>query len=125
SCAFDPKLAGKSLADITAERGRKVTVESAAETAIEIQQKGGCSAVFHAISEEDIDAILRSPYGMIGSDGEVPKFGEGAPHPRTYGTFARVLGRYVRERKTISLESAVRKMAGFPAERLKLLDRRL
>jgi dihydroorotase/N-acyl-D-amino-acid deacylase len=124
-CAFDPKLAGKSLADITAERGRKVTVENAAETAIEIQQKGGCSAVFHAISEEDIDAILRSPYGMIGSDGEVPKFGEGAPHPRSYGTFARVLGLYVRERKTISLETAVRKMAGFPADRLKLLDRGL
>jgi len=125
NCGFDPKLAGKSLAEITADRGRKATVENAAETAIEIQQKGGCSAVFHAISEEDIDAILRSPYSMIGSDGEIPKFGEGAPHPRSYGTFARVLGRYVRERKTISLESAVRKMAGFPAERLKLLDRGL
>jgi N-acyl-D-amino-acid deacylase len=125
SCSFDPKLAGKSLAQITADRGRPVTVENAAETAIEIQQKGGCSAVFHAISEEDIDAILRSPYSMIGSDGEIPKFGEGAPHPRSYGTFARVLARYVRERKTISVETAVRKMSGFPAERLKLLDRGL
>ena len=125
SCGFDPKLAGKSLAAITADRGRKVTVENAAETAIEIQQQGGCSAVFHAISEEDIDAILRSPYTMIGSDGEIPRFGVGAPHPRSYGTFARVLSRYVRERHTISLENAVRKMSGFPAERLKLFDRGL
>ena len=125
SCAFDPKLAGKSLAQITVERGRVATVENAAETAIEIQQKGGCSAVSHAISEEDIDRILRAPETMIGSDGEIPEFGKGAPHPRSYGTFARVLSRYVRERKTITLETAVRKMSGFPAERLKLLDRGL
>ncbi len=56
SCGFDPALAGKSLARITQERGRPRNVENAAETAIEIQQKGGCSAVFHAISEEDIEA---------------------------------------------------------------------
>jgi dihydroorotase/N-acyl-D-amino-acid deacylase len=125
SCGFDQALAGKSLAEITSSRGRAVTLENAAETAIEIQQKGGCSAVFHAISEPDVEAILRSPYSMIGSDGEVPEFGKGAPHPRSYGTFVRVLGRYVRDRKTISLETAVRKMSGYPAERLKLLDRGL
>jgi N-acyl-D-amino-acid deacylase len=124
-CGFDPGLEGKSLAEITPSHGQAVTVENAAETAIEIQQKGGCSAVFHAISEPDVEAVLRSPYSMVGSDGEVPEFGKGAPHPRSYGTFARVLGRYVRERKAISLETAVRKMSGFPAERLNLLDRGL
>lgn len=125
NCSFDPSLAGKSLAEITASRGRAVTIENAAETAIEIQQKGGCSAVFHAISEDDVERILRSPYTMIGSDGEIPQFGRGAPHPRSYGTFARVLARYVRERKTLTLEDAVRKMSGYPAERLRLLDRGL
>jgi dihydroorotase/N-acyl-D-amino-acid deacylase len=125
NCSFDSSLAGKSLADITAARGRAVNFENAAETAIEIQQKGGCQAVYHAISEEDIERILRSPYTMIGSDGEIPQFGHGAPHPRSYGTFSRVLARYVRERKALTLEDAVRKMSGYTAQRLKLLDRGL
>jgi N-acyl-D-amino-acid deacylase len=125
SCSFDSSLAGKSLADITAARGRPVNFDTAAETAIEIQQKGGCAAVFHAINEEDVERILRSPYTMIGSDGEIPQFGKGAPHPRSYGTFARVLARYVRDRKVLTLEDAVRKMSGYPAERLRLLDRGL
>jgi N-acyl-D-amino-acid deacylase len=125
NCSFDPSLAGKSLADITAARGRPVNFETAAETAIEIEQKGGCQAVYHAISEEDVERILRSPYTMIGSDGEIPEFGKGSPHPRSYGTFARVLARYVRERKVLTLEDAVRKMSGYPADRLRLLDRGL
>ena len=62
---------------------------------------------------------------MIGSDGEIPQFGVGAPHPRSYGTFVRVLGRYVRELHTITLEDAVHKMSGLPAQRLKLYDRGL
>ena len=124
-CSFDPALAGKSLAQITADRGRPVTVENAAETAIEIQQKGGCAAVYHAIGEDDVVRILRSPYTMIGSDGEVPEFGKGAPHPRSYGTFARVLARYVREQKAVTLEEAVHKMSGYTAQRLKLYDRGL
>ena len=125
NCSFDPSLAGKSLADITAASGRPVTIENAADTAIEIQQKGGCQAVYHAISEDDIERILKSPYSMIGSDGEIPQFGHGAPHPRSYGTFARVLARYVRDRKTLTLEEAVRKMSGYTSERLKLYDRGL
>jgi dihydroorotase/N-acyl-D-amino-acid deacylase len=125
NCPFDTSLDGKTLSDITAARGRSVTIENAAETAIEIQQKGGCQAVYHAISEEDIERILRSPYTMIGSDGEIPEFGKGAPHPRSYGTFSRVLARYVRDRKVLTLEDAVRKMSGYTAERLRLLDRGL
>lgn len=125
NCSFDSSLDGKSLAEITASRGRPVNFDTAAETAIEIQQKGGCAAVFHAINEEDVERILRSPYTMIGSDGEIPQFGRGAPHPRSYGTFARVLARYVRDRKVLTLEDAIRKMSGYPAERLRLLDRGL
>ncbi len=125
SCGFDKSLAGKSLADITRDRGHAVNFDTAAETLLEIQIAGGCSAVYHAISEEDVERILKYPFTMIGSDGEIPQFGVGAPHPRSYGTFARVLGRYVRERHTLTLEDAVHRMSGLPATRLKLYDRGL
>ena len=62
---------------------------------------------------------------MIASDGEVPEYGKGAPHPRSYGTFSRVLARYVRELRVLTLEDAVHKMSGYPASRLKLYDRGL
>ena len=123
SCGFDASLAGKSLADLTRARGVPVTIENAAETAIQLQHKGPCSAVYHAIGEEDVERIMRSPYTMVASDGEIPVFGRAAPHPRSYGTFARVLGVYVRERHVLTLEDAVRRMSGMPAERLKFPDR--
>jgi dihydroorotase/N-acyl-D-amino-acid deacylase len=125
NCSFDPTLAGKNIAEITRARGAEPTAENAAETAIDLQKKGGCSAIYHAISEEDVVRIMRSPWTMIASDGEIPVFGQASPHPRSYGTFARVLGVYVREQHVLSLEEAVRKMSGFPAQRLKLWDRGL
>jgi len=125
NCPWDKSLDGKSLAQITKERGRAVTFENAAETELEIQHSGGCQAVYHAISEEDVQRIMKYPFTMIGSDGEIPTFGVGAPHPRSYGTFVRVLGRYVRELHVLTLEDAVHKMSGLPAQRLKLYDRGL
>jgi dihydroorotase/N-acyl-D-amino-acid deacylase len=125
NCAWDKSLAGKNLSQITTARKREVTLANAAETLLEIQHSGGCQAVYHAISEEDVERILRYPFTMIGSDGEIPQFGVGAPHPRSYGTFARVLARYVRERHTLTLEDAVHRMSGIPAQRLKLYDRGL
>jgi len=68
---------------------------------------------------------MQSPYTMIASDGDIPVFGQASPHPRSYGTFARVLGVYVREKHVLTLEDAVRRMSGYPAERLKLWDRGL
>ena len=123
SCRFDPSLAGKNLADITAKRGLSVTIENAAETAMWIVMEGGCQAIFHAISEEDLQRVLVHPATMIASDGEVPIFGEAVPHPRSYGTFVRVLGVYVRDKKLLTLEAAIRKMSSFPAQRLGLSDR--
>jgi N-acyl-D-amino-acid deacylase len=67
--------------------------------------------------------ILAHPATMIASDGEVTIFGRSAPHPRSYGTFVRVLSEYVREKGTLSLEDAVRKMSAFPAARIGLADR--
>ena len=104
---------------------KEPTAENAAETAIEIQLKGGCSAIYHAISEEDVERILKDPLTMVASDGGIPAFGVDVPHPRSYGTFARVLGRYVRERGVLSLEEAVRKMSSLPAQRIGLYDRGL
>jgi dihydroorotase/N-acyl-D-amino-acid deacylase len=125
ACSFDRSLAGRSLAQITAARGLQPTAENAAEVAMDIQEKGGCSAVYHAMSEEDVERVLRYPFTMVASDGEIPIFGKEAPHPRSYGTFARVLGVYVREKKVLSLEDAVRRMSALPAGRLGLGDRGL
>ena len=122
-CEWDQSLAGKRLGDVTKGRGLEPTVENAADTVLWIVEKGGCQGIFHAISEEDLQRILKHPATMIGSDGEIPIFGQASPHPRSYGTFVRVLGRYVRELKIITLEDAVRKMSAFPAQRIGLNDR--
>ena len=74
---------------------------------------------------EDLRRIIRHPATMIASDGGIPVFGKAAPHPRNYGTFARVLAVYVHDTNTITLEDAVRKMTSFPAQRLGLTDRGL
>jgi dihydroorotase/N-acyl-D-amino-acid deacylase len=122
-CAFDPSLAGKTLADLTRARGMEPTIENAADATLWIVEQGGCQGIFHAMSEADLVRILRHPATMIASDGEIPIFGRANPHPRSYGTFARVLGVYVREQHVITLEDAVRKMTAFPAARLGLTDR--
>jgi dihydroorotase/N-acyl-D-amino-acid deacylase len=122
-CDWDHSLDGKRLGDVTKGRGMEPTIDNAAETVFWIVEQGGCSGIFHAIDEQDLQRILRHPATMIGSDGEVPIFGEANPHPRSYGTFVRVLGRYVRDLKTITLEDAVRKMSAFPAQRIGLADR--
>jgi dihydroorotase/N-acyl-D-amino-acid deacylase len=122
-CDWDPSLAGLTLAAVTARRGLEVTIPNAAETTLWIVEQGGCQGIFHAIAEEDLQRILQHPATMIGSDGEIPIFGRAHPHPRSYGTFARVLGVYVREKHTIPLEDAVRRMSSFPAQRLGLADR--
>jgi dihydroorotase/N-acyl-D-amino-acid deacylase len=123
SCGWDPSLAGKDLARITLARGAEPTFDNAAETAMSIIERGGASAIFHAIDEADLERILRHPLTMVASDGEVPIYGKAAPHPRSYGTFARVLAVYVREKGLLALQEAVRKMTSFPAARLGLGDR--
>ena len=88
---------------------------------------GGTGMVGFAMSEENLERILAHPLGMVCSDGgafatDGPSR-RGSPHPRGLGTFPRVLGRYVRERKALTLEQAVRKMTAMPAERIRLRDR--
>ncbi len=123
NCGFDPSLTGRTLADAVRQRGSEPTLERAAETTLWIVEQGGCQGIFHAMSEEDVVRIMQHPATMIASDGEIPAFGRGNPHPRSYGTFARVLGHYVRERRVLTLEDAVRRMTSFPAARIGLSDR--
>ena len=99
-------------------------MDNAAEAALWIVEQGGCQGIFHAISEEDLERILRHPATMIASDGESPDLWTRPPTPRSYGTFARVLAVYVRERQPLTLEDAVRKMTSFPAQRLGLAGSR-
>jgi dihydroorotase/N-acyl-D-amino-acid deacylase len=70
-----------------------------------------------------VQRIMRHPMTMIASDGALSRPGMGVPHPRSYGTFPRVLGVYVREKQILPLEEAVRKMTSLPARRLGLKDR--
>lgn len=125
NCGWDQSLAGKSFADILRGRNLEPTVDNAADIAIWMVEQGGCSGIFHAIAEEDLVRILRHPATMVASDGEIPIFGWAHPHPRSYGTFARVLGVYVRDKQVIGLEEAVRKMTSMPARRVGLDDRGL
>jgi N-acyl-D-amino-acid deacylase len=122
-CEWDPSLGGMDLGAVTAKRGLPVTIDNAADTAIWIVEQGGAQGIFHAISEEDLQRILVHPATMVASDGEIPIFGKNHPHPRSYGTFVRVLGVYVREKRLLPLEVAVQKMSAFPAQRLGLADR--
>jgi N-acyl-D-amino-acid deacylase len=122
-CHWDTTLNGKNLAQVLQEQGRPVTVEEAAELVLEIQERGGCMGIFHAMSEEDVDRIMQHPRTMICSDGGIPDPGVGVPHPRNYGAFARVLARYVREWGILSPEEAIHKMSGLPARRLHLKAR--
>lgn len=121
----DPAIAGKTLDVLMRAKNIQPTIENAADFALQLIERGEVRGIFHAISESDMERILAHPATMIASDGEVAIFGRAAPHPRAYGTFARVLGVYVREKKLLSLEEAVRKMSSLPAARVGLTDRGL
>jgi N-acyl-D-amino-acid deacylase len=107
---------GKSVAAIATQEGK-----DPAETALDIllAEEGRVGMILFSMDEEKMVMGLRHPLGMICTDGLLG----GKPHPRVYGTFPRVLGRYVRERRDMPLEEAVRKMTSLPARRLGLQDR--
>jgi len=90
-------------------------------------KKAFVAAAHFALSEADVEAIMHDPHTMIGSDGVAASpqgiLGEDKIHPRTYGTFPRVLGSYVRDRGILSLSEAIRRMTALPAQRIGLVDR--
>ena len=122
-CDFDASMAGKNLADVAKMRGLEPTIENGAEAALWIVEQGNCQGVYHAMAEQDLERIMRHPATMIASDGWVQILNRGVPHPRSYGTFARVLAVYVRERNVLTLEDAIRRMTSFPTQRIKVNDR--
>ncbi len=115
----------RTIAQIAREMNR-----DPADVAWDLVAQGGgrVMAIYHMMSEQDIETALRFPWTSIGSDaGAVLSLGAtdatGLPHPRSFGNHARVIARYVKNRRTISLEEAVRKMTSWPATRMRLANR--
>lgn len=121
-----PQHAGRTIAQLAAERGHD-PIDVVCDYLIE--DMGTTRVLVIAISEDDIREIVRSPAALVGSDGNcVATYGtvsQGMPHPRFYGTFPRVIGRYVGEQKLLPLETAIHKMTGATAKALNLRDRGL
>ena len=121
----DTTYNGKSIEQINLMKGRKHKAKEEALTVIDIMMNGGASAVFHGMSEDDIKRIMQYPFNMFASDASIRVLNFGMPHPRGYGTNARVLSKYVREEKILSLEEAIRRMTSLPAQKFQLKDRGL
>ena len=123
SFANHPEYAGKTMAEVTEMNGREPTIENGAEVAMEILYDGGGSAIYHMMIEEDVRRIMQAPFTSIASDGSAVPYEKNVPHLRNYGTFPRVLARYVRDEGVLSLEEAIHKMSGMPASRINLASR--
>jgi N-acyl-D-amino-acid deacylase len=117
-------LIGKTLTEVAAMRSED-EVETVLNLVLEDRSRIG--AVFFLMNEENVKKILRQPWVSFGSDGASMTaegvFLKNSTHPRSYGNFARLLGKYVREEKVISLQEAIRRLTGLPATNLGL-DRR-
>jgi len=121
-----PEHAGKTIAALAAERGLD-PVDALCDFLV--ADRGATRVLVTSISEEDVRTLIRSEAALVGSDGNcVADYGvvsQGMPHPRFYGTFPRVLGRYVHRERITSLEHAIFKMTGATARALRLTDRGL
>jgi N-acyl-D-aspartate/D-glutamate deacylase len=114
-----PDWEGKSIAVLA----REMKLEPLATAQHILAAAPGTTAVLHAMNEDDVRTVMKHPSTMIGSDG-IPAL-DGRPHPRLYGTFARVLGRYARDLGLFLMEEAVYRMTGFPAAKFGFRDRGL
>ena len=117
-------LEGKNLADIAAEQGTDPR-----DVIMNIVEEGGAGFISLLTDEDDLRLALRQEWSAFGTDGEVAApdgpLSSALPHPRAYGTYPRILGRYVRELKLLSLEAAIRKATSLAAQRLGIRDRGL
>jgi N-acyl-D-aspartate/D-glutamate deacylase len=117
-------LQGKTLAEVAAMRGT-----TPGETILDLVVEDGSrvEVIYFLMSEENIEKKIRLPYMSFGSDADSPapegKFLEFRPHPRAYGTFARLLGKYVREEQVIPLAEAIHRLTGLSADKLKIAER--
>ncbi|MGM0631911.1 MAG: N-acyl-D-amino-acid deacylase family protein [Pseudomonadota bacterium] len=122
-CPHDESLNGMNLTQILQQRGTESSKENAADLLMELMEAGNCSAVFHAMHEDDVRNIMQHPRTMIASDGGVEAPTDRSPHPRNYGTFARLLGHYARDENVLPVHTAIHKVTQLPADRLSVDDR--
>jgi N-acyl-D-amino-acid deacylase len=116
--AADPSIEGRNLLELAQKAG--TTPE---EHALALLEKGDASLVSFNMSERDIELIMRQTWNMTCTDGDLVPMGQGKPHPRAYGAFARKLRLYVRDRGIIDLPFAIRSMTSLPAQVFALKDR--
>lgn len=121
----DTTYNGKSIEAVNLLKGRKHKAKEETQTVMDMMMNGGAGMVFHGMGEEDVERIMQYPFNMFACDAGIRVFGQGAPHPRGYGTNAKVLRTYVRDKKIISLEEAIRRMTSLPAQKFGLTDRGL
>jgi len=114
----DPTLEGRTLEAVARERSLHPL-----DVALGLFEQGNASVVSFAMDEDDVRTFLRKAWVMTASDGDLVPFGQGVPHPRSYGTFPRKLQRYVVDEPVITLEHAIRSMTSLPARVFRMSDR--
>lgn len=114
----DPSIEGRTLEDVAVARSLHPL-----DAALELIVEGGASVVSFNMNDDDIAAFMTRPWTMTASDGALPEWQVGVPHPRAYGTFARKLRKYVVEDGTVSLKAAIRSMTSLPADVFGVEDR--
>lgn len=120
----DTTMSGKSITQINIEKGGKKNFNSEANLILDMLAKSNAQMIYHTMNEKDLVYFMKYPFNMPAADAGISD-GRGMPHPRGFGTNARVLSRYVREQKVIGLEEAVRRMTSLPATKFNLKDRGL
>jgi len=114
----DEEIGGKTVAQVAQEQKRHP-----GDVIVDLAARRNVSAIRVAMCEENLKVFLAHPLVCVGSDGHLRRFGDGTSHPRNYGTFPRVLGKYVREENIMSLEEGIKKMTSMPAKQFRLHDR--
>ena len=121
----DTNYNGKNIREINLLRGGKDNALAQAETIVQMMELGGAQMVYHGMGDKDVKNIMAYPFNMAASDAGIAVVGVSRPHPRAYGTNARVLGKYVRDEKIMSLEEAIRRMTSLPADKFNINQRGL
>ena len=124
SIPSDTSFNGKTLEDYVKAHGYKNNLDGGILAIIDLELKGGFLAIYHEMDEQDVIHILKYPYSMIETDGDLVNPEKSIfPHPRSFGSFPRVIAHYVRELKVLTLEEAIKKMTSMPANQIKQVDR--
>jgi N-acyl-D-aspartate/D-glutamate deacylase len=124
SIPADTLFNGKTLEDYVKAKGYKNNLDGGIQAIIDLELKGGFLAIYHEMDEQDVINILKYPFSMIETDGDLVNPEKSVfPHPRSYGSFPRVIARYVRELKVLKLEEAIKKMTSMPANQIKQYNR--